>query len=113
MSLVYRKDKQSGTTYVYESKGYWDKEKQQARARRTLIGKIDVETGEIVPTRGSCRKNSPYLAEAEKREILLEKANKMSISELRQTVVSLELALIDARFKLRQYGFIENQDKKL
>ncbi len=27
MSLVKLKDKRSGTTYVYESESYWDKEK--------------------------------------------------------------------------------------
>ncbi len=46
-------------TYVYESESYWDKEKQQPRAHRRLIGKIDEATGEIVPTdgRGKKRKN--------------------------------------------------------
>ena len=50
MSLVKLKDKRSGTTYVYESESYWDKEKKQPRSRRKLIGKLDEETGEIVPT---------------------------------------------------------------
>ncbi|NLD04683.1 MAG: hypothetical protein GX672_02135 [Synergistaceae bacterium] len=34
MSLVYLKNKQNGVTYVYESTGYWDKEKKQARNNR-------------------------------------------------------------------------------
>lgn len=37
-------------TYVYESHSYWDKEKQQPRAKRKLLGRLDPETGEIVPT---------------------------------------------------------------
>ena len=56
MSLVKLKDKRTGTTYVYESESYWDKEKKQPRNKRTLIGKIDEETGEIVPTDGRGRK---------------------------------------------------------
>lgn len=56
MSLVKLKDKRSGTTYVYESESYWDKEKKQPRSRRKLIGKLDEETGEIVPTGKSGRK---------------------------------------------------------
>jgi len=56
MSIVKLKDKRTGTTYVYESKSYWDKEKKQPRNKRTLIGKIDEETGEIVPTDGQGRK---------------------------------------------------------
>lgn len=50
MSIVRMYNKKTGVTYVYESESYWDKEKQQPRNRRKLIGKIDPETGEIVPT---------------------------------------------------------------
>lgn len=58
MSLVKHTDKRSGITYVYESESYWDKEKKQPRSKRTLIGKIDEETGEIVPTGGRGRKKA-------------------------------------------------------
>ncbi len=51
MGIVYQKNKKTGITYVYRNEAYWDKEKQQSRAKRTLIGKLDPETGEIVPTR--------------------------------------------------------------
>ncbi len=56
MSIVKLKDKRTGTTYVYESLSYWDKEKKQPRNKRTLIGKIDEETGETIPTDGRGRK---------------------------------------------------------
>ena len=61
MSLVKNKDKRTGITYVYESESYWDKEKQQPRSKRTLIGKLDEKTGEIIPTdgRGKKRKSQP------------------------------------------------------
>ena len=51
-SIIKKLNKQTGITYVYESESYWDKEKKQPRSRRRLIGKIDEETGEIVPTSG-------------------------------------------------------------
>lgn len=56
MSIVKLKDKRTGTTYVYESESYWDKEKKQPRSRRKLIGKLDEKTGEIVPTGKSGRR---------------------------------------------------------
>lgn len=59
MSIVKLRDKRTGTTYVYESESYWDKEKKQPRNKRILIGKIDKETGEIVPTDGRGRKRKP------------------------------------------------------
>jgi len=37
---------------VYDSKSYYDKEKKCSRAKRTLIGKIDPDTVEIIPTDG-------------------------------------------------------------
>lgn len=57
-SIIKKLNKQTGVTYVYESESYWDKEKKQPRSKRKLIGRIDEETGEIVPTggRGNRRK---------------------------------------------------------
>ena len=51
-AVVHQKDKRSGITYAYESVSYWDKEKKQSRARRTLIGRVDEQTGEIIRTDG-------------------------------------------------------------
>ena len=50
-AIVYQTDKRSGITYAYRSVSHWDKEKQQSRAKRTLIGRVDTNTGEIKPTR--------------------------------------------------------------
>ena len=52
MAIIHQLDKRSGITYVYESTSYWDKEKQQSRAHRKLIGRYDPATGETVPTDG-------------------------------------------------------------
>ena len=47
MAIIKQLDKRSGITYVYESTSYWDKEKQQPRSKRKLIGRLDPDTGEI------------------------------------------------------------------
>ena len=52
MSYVNQLDKRSGITYVYESVSYWDKEKKQPRSKRKLVGRLDPETGDIIPTDG-------------------------------------------------------------
>ena len=52
MAIIKQFDKRSGITYVYDSKSFYDKEKKCSRAQRTLIGKIDPETGDIIPTDG-------------------------------------------------------------
>lgn len=50
-AIVYQKNKVTGITYAYQSVSHWDKEKQQSRAKRVCIGKVDPKTGEIIPTR--------------------------------------------------------------
>lgn len=57
MAIVHQKDKRSGITYAYESVAWWDKEKKQSRSKRTMIGRVDEATGEILPTDGRCRKD--------------------------------------------------------
>ena len=59
MAIVHQKDSRSGITYAYESISHWDKEKKQSRAKRTLIGRVDEKTGEIIPTRGTNKDSTP------------------------------------------------------
>lgn len=63
MAIIYQHDKRSGITYAYESHSYWDKEKKTSRAKRTLIGRVDAQTGEIVPTDGRGRRRGAKGAE--------------------------------------------------
>ncbi|MDR0301734.1 MAG: IS1634 family transposase [Treponema sp.] len=51
MTVVYQKKNKTGITYAYENEPYWDKEKQQSRSKRKLIGKVDPVSGNIIPTR--------------------------------------------------------------
>ena len=58
MAIITQYHKDTDTTYVYESISYWDKKKQQSRSKRRVIGKIDPETGETVPTGKRGRKKA-------------------------------------------------------
>ena len=49
MARVFVKNKSNGTTYVYESENYWDREKKQSRSRRVCVGKLD-DAGNFVPS---------------------------------------------------------------
>lgn len=51
MAIIKQTNKKTGVTYVYDSHSYWDKERKQHRSDRKLIGKLDPETGEVIPTR--------------------------------------------------------------
>lgn len=63
MGLVRQLDKRTGITYVYESKAYWDKEKRQSRAKRTLVGRLDPATGNVIPTDGRGRRRRDMFPE--------------------------------------------------
>ena len=63
-AIVFQKNKKNGVTYAYESISYWDKEKKQSRAKRKCIGKVNPETGEIIPTR---KKKHPILVKINKQ----------------------------------------------
>lgn len=84
MAITYNKDSRSGktVTYAYETTYVWDKERKQSRSKRTLIGRVDEETGKIVPTDGRGRKRSPkYVPE--------EDPMPTTISELQTEVLKL------------------------
>lgn len=57
LAVVHQKDKRSGITYAYESISFWDKDKKQSRSKRRLIGRVDEHTGEIVPTKGTNKRD--------------------------------------------------------
>ena len=55
MAIIFQTDKRSGITYAYNAIYHWDKDKQQSRSKRTLIGRVDHVTKEIKPTDGRMR----------------------------------------------------------
>jgi len=63
-AIVYQTNKKTGIIYAYESISYWDKEKQQSRAKRKCIGRVDPETQKIIPTR---KRKAPAIKENSKR----------------------------------------------
>ena len=98
MAIIKQFDKRSGITYVYDSKSYYDKEKKCSRAKRTLIGKLDPETGEIIPTDGrnkgakSASRASSTVIDKDKRIRELEDENRQL--KLQVTALKKELARI-------------------
>jgi len=73
-AIIHQKDRRSGITYAYESVSYWDKDKQQSRSKRTLIGRVDGKTGEILPTDGRGRKKKDGYVPAKSGHVPVERA---------------------------------------
>lgn len=51
MSTIVYQTNSNGIKYAYESVSYWDKDKKAPRSKRKYIGKVDPETGDIIPPR--------------------------------------------------------------
>ena len=83
MAIVNVFDKRSGITYVYESHSFWDKEQKKVRAKRTLIGRLNPETGEVVKTDGRGKKRDATMPQTLKE-------CKDEIRRLRALVAELE-----------------------
>ena len=56
--IVYRTDS-GGRVYAYSSESYWDKEKRQPRSKRTYLGRVNPETGEIIKGRREGKNYKP------------------------------------------------------
>ncbi|MBT3291319.1 MAG: transposase, partial [Victivallales bacterium] len=50
-SITHHRDKKTGAIYVYSVESYWDKEKKAPRNRQTYLGRLDPETGEVIPSK--------------------------------------------------------------
>lgn len=99
MAIIKQFDKRSGITYVYDSKSYYDKEKKCSRAKRTLIGKIDPDTGEMIPTdgrnKGAKSKPNTVSPEVDKDKHIQELENenrqlKLQISALKKEIERIQ-----------------------
>ena len=56
MAVVRQFDKRSGITYVFDCVCFRDKVTKKPRSTRTLIGRLDTVTGEVVPTDGRMKR---------------------------------------------------------
>ena len=105
MAIIKQYHKDTDTTYVYESESYWDPELKQARSKRHCIGKIDPDTGEIVPTgrRGKKKKKeADPSGDYEKLLSRYEAAGKENL-ELRTRIQTLENQLAEKEKQLLEY----------
>ena len=84
MAIIKQLDKRSGITYVYDSKSYRDPETKKVRSKRNLLGKLDPETGEIIPTDGRCKRRSPNYVPADDEYIM-----PSTVKELKSEVIRL------------------------
>ena len=113
MAILYRFDKRSRVTYVYESKSYRDPITKQPRSHRKLIGKLD-DQGNIVATRKKSRSNTSTTervsstTSATTSSITPVSVQRL-IDERDQEIVSLKRKLNTIEQKLQRISSIVNE----
>ena len=50
-SITHHRNKKTGAVYVYSVESYWDKEKKAPRNKQVCLGRLDPETGEVIPSK--------------------------------------------------------------
>lgn len=106
-SSQYQIDKKTGAKYAFESVSYWDKDKKQPRSKRKYLGKVDPETGEIIPSRGKVTHGADKAADDEEAVSALrdelEKKDKI-ISGLRKEMEELSARNEELLTVIRKIG---------
>ena len=97
MAIVHSFDKRSGITYVYESKSTWNKERKRSESKRTLIGRLDKETGEIIPTDGRMKKKKAEPPKEAEPRTLPNEDYKVLYENALQKIRRLEAELADLK----------------
>jgi transposase len=54
-TTIHRKN--NGAAYVYSVESYWDKDKKAPRNKQICLGRLDEETGEIIPSKKKTKKD--------------------------------------------------------
>lgn len=50
-SITHHRNKKTGAVYAYKVESYWDKQKKAPRNKQTCLGRVDPESGEIIPSK--------------------------------------------------------------
>ena len=93
--IVYQKHK-NGSTYAYRSESYRDPRTGRPTSRREYIGRVDPDTGAIVPKRSRKRRAAPAAADtgaSEARIAVLEAENERLEAENARLAAALREAM--------------------
>ena len=63
--IVYQTNKNTGTKYAYKGESYRDPKTGTPKSRRTYLGRVDPETGDIIPKAARDSRNTCPTDEAE------------------------------------------------
>ena len=105
MATVYQTNPQTGVKYAYSTESYWDKEAKRPRNKREYLGRVDPETGEIIPKKSGGRKlpgekkGDAPLAE-ELQALLAKKDQKLARKDQEIATLQEQLAALQKKYDI-------------
>ena len=118
-TIVYRENHSNGVRYAYSCTSVWDKEKKAPRTIRTYLGRVDPDTGEIIPpsskkksfTAASKRTEAATQNPADTEDSSKRLAEKdRQIKELQNELCESQALVIQLRRKLERIATIAATD---
>jgi molecular chaperone GrpE (heat shock protein) len=105
-SIVYWKNKKNGYVYAYSSESYWDKEKQSPRSRRTYLGRVDPDTGEIIKGTRKAKAQEKVIKEKNIQDIENDVIRDLrgQVDHLREEISRLEGEVREYKSKYQRAG---------
>lgn len=100
--IVYQIDKRTGAKYAYESVSYWDKDKKQPRSKRKYIGRVDLETGEIIDTQHKKKSTQSILQDGDCSQILAELQEQLDQKVLQIEALHKELDTLRKKYQEKE-----------
>ena len=119
-TISYRVNPSNGIKYAYSVTSYWDKEKKAPRTKRTYLGRVDPDSGEIIPpSSGKGRitlppkaaRNSSGESEAVKKLYEELEDKEKVIKELQGRLHDAEALAVQLQKKIERIAAIATSDK--
>lgn len=103
-SIVYWTNKKNGYVYAYSSVSYWDKEKQSPRSKRTYLGRVDPQTGEIIKGTRKAKAQAKVIKEQSPQDIENEVIRdlRMQVQQLNEEIGKLKTEVQDFKSKYQR-----------
>ncbi len=118
-SVVYQKNKSNGNVYAYESVSYRDPVSRKPKSKRTYLGRVDPDTGMIIP-KGKDGKRNRSKSEKYARKLpddfleemeLLKKQNadlQNEVADLRKKNKTRDKIILQMKQLMENYEAIHN-----
>ena len=98
--IVYQTNKKTNTKYAYRSESYRDPVTKKPKSRRTYLGRVDLDTNEIIPKAEKGKRNRSAIDNSSPESKNNNSSAQTNIGELRQLMDHISETQYDLMHKI-------------